>query len=720
MRILIGACGFSRNTPLAVLYGPTHLGGAGFIKWYTVQGEGQIINFLQHWRTTTEVGLMLRIALYWAQHFAGISQPLLTDHNTNLTYVPSRWIMSLRDFLISINSRLHIYRPLIYPIQRQHDRLIMDVVDSISTFNRDQIESINLCRLYLQISTISDMTNEEGTHLQPAAIHGPPTHFYSTPKWLYPVQNKPSHKVWVHWLRFLDIIAGPSRSLHQSLGEWLASSTHLAREWNELRHKTGQYHYVQQLVDKSKWLQFTRHQKTWQATCITTQLPFDDLFPCRQSMPLQISLSLYPNQTVRTYPATFHEFLEQQTPQVQHFLSVVNLQHDPFTIMNFLQNDDVNYLVTDGSSLPSRIAYGWVLALDDETILAEGQGPAAGNTTSYRAEAYGLHAGLHVLQLLCQYTNSSFAALTILCDNQGIITRAEARHQYDEPFPTSTTNAEWDQLEHAHQIAQQLRLEMSYQHVKGHQDDSDHELDLPAKLNVCADFLAGDFIHSHITSYPHVPVTEICQCHLQIDQHTVTSNYRLAIRDAASAPALRQHIITFCSPGTTQSLIDWNIFSTVNQRMKHLRVWATKFLYNALPTVTYDKTYTFDRPRCSTCPENVDTWLHQLTCPEQSRRQATTTHLLTVRQHLIDINTCPELQQTIMAGLRTFYLHQDPSFGRHLPLFASQEKIGWVHFVKGIWHKDWCLAQDQYLRKVHQYNVKSTGTLWAITDHLHA
>lgn len=67
-----------------------------------------------------------------------------------------------------------------------------------------------------------------------------------------------------------------------------------------------------------------------------------------------------------------------------------------------------------------------------------------------------------------------------------------------------------------------------------------------------------------------------------------------------------------------------------------------------------------------------------------------------------------------MAGLRTFLLNHDPAFGRHLPLFVQQEKIGWAQFLKGLWHKDWCLAQDQFLHEVHQYNVKSTGTLWAI------
>lgn len=193
MRVIIGACGFSRNTPLAVLYGPSHLGGAGFIPWFTLQGEGQLISFIQHWRTTTEVGQMLRIALWWAQHFAGISTLILNDHKTNLSYVPAKWFLSLRAFLRHINGSIQIYQPCIYQCQCYEDRLLMDVAHASQLFSPSQLEAINMCRLYMQVTTISDLTTEEGTHLQAGTYHGPPSSLYSTPKWLYPEQNKPNH-----------------------------------------------------------------------------------------------------------------------------------------------------------------------------------------------------------------------------------------------------------------------------------------------------------------------------------------------------------------------------------------------------------------------------------------------------------------------------------------------------------------------------------------------
>lgn len=172
--------------------------------------------------------------------------------------------------------------------------------------------------------------------------------------------------------------------------------------------------------------------------------------------------------------------------------------------------------------------------------------------------------------------------------------------------------------------------------MKGHQDDHESELPLEAQLNVRADALAGDYIHTHISPQPTVPVTDICPCHLQIGSTTITSHYRQAIQDAASAPQLRQYILTFCKSPAHSSMINWNLFSTTNQWISHLRVWSTKFLFNLLPAVKYDKTYTY------------------------------------------------------------------------------QEHLGWGNFIKGLWHKDWCLAQDTHLKETHQYNVRSTGTLWAL------
>lgn len=161
-------------------------------------------------------------------------------------------------------------------------------------------------------------------------------------------------------------------------------------------------------------------------------------------------------------------------------------------------------------------------------------------------------------------------------------------------------------------------------------------------------------------------------------------------------------------------MLDWAIFSAANKRLPQIRVWTTKFLYNLLPTVTYTKTYTYDRPRCDHCPSQVDTWLHHLACPEPSRRLITNQFLSNTKKYLAECNTCPNLQTIILTGFRTAFLQQPATFSTHLPLFNLQAQIGWMNFFKGLWHKEWCLAQNTYLKETSQYTVSSTGTLWAV------
>jgi hypothetical protein len=66
MGIILAKCSYNRHTAYAILYAPTAYAGGGFIHWYTLQREGQITNFLKHWRTGTMISTMLRIDLAWS------------------------------------------------------------------------------------------------------------------------------------------------------------------------------------------------------------------------------------------------------------------------------------------------------------------------------------------------------------------------------------------------------------------------------------------------------------------------------------------------------------------------------------------------------------------------------------------------------------------------------------------------------------------------------
>ena len=52
---IIRKCGYNSNTARDIIYAPTEFAGGGFLPWYLLQGEGQIQQFIKHWRTDTIV-----------------------------------------------------------------------------------------------------------------------------------------------------------------------------------------------------------------------------------------------------------------------------------------------------------------------------------------------------------------------------------------------------------------------------------------------------------------------------------------------------------------------------------------------------------------------------------------------------------------------------------------------------------------------------------------
>ena len=68
IRRLIAKCGYNRNTARALIYAPTYVDGGGFLPWYALQGEGQVLNFVKHWRPIQNVGCGWRFV--WRLHIS--------------------------------------------------------------------------------------------------------------------------------------------------------------------------------------------------------------------------------------------------------------------------------------------------------------------------------------------------------------------------------------------------------------------------------------------------------------------------------------------------------------------------------------------------------------------------------------------------------------------------------------------------------------------------
>ena len=230
MSIIIPRCGFNRHTKQAILYGPLELGGASFRPLYMQQGIGQTTLFLRHWRKNSVAGKLLQIALRWFQVQAGVSYPILQQVSSPLPQLESKWIASLRTFLHSIGASIWVDNPGIPKLQRMHDVVLMDVIQSSARFTDQEIRKLNYCRLYLKAVTLSDITTVSGTSLDSSKLTGEISLQSSTHLGPEIYQERPSPSTWLLWKRANRLWSNPTGVLYQSLGDWVDHSIHTQRQ----------------------------------------------------------------------------------------------------------------------------------------------------------------------------------------------------------------------------------------------------------------------------------------------------------------------------------------------------------------------------------------------------------------------------------------------------------------------------------------------------------
>jgi hypothetical protein len=110
---------------------------------------------------------MLLLTLDQLQHNSGLGSFLLEEPDVPAPHLEGFWIKQICTFLKQIDGSLQIADLTIQPLQHERDYYIMDAAVSLPDFSPAAICQINYCRLYLQILTISDMTNATGTRLAP-------------------------------------------------------------------------------------------------------------------------------------------------------------------------------------------------------------------------------------------------------------------------------------------------------------------------------------------------------------------------------------------------------------------------------------------------------------------------------------------------------------------------------------------------------------------------
>jgi hypothetical protein len=243
LRASLQKMGYPSNFPRAVVFGQKESGGVGIRAMWTERCIQHIMIAAGHLRKPGRLGDMILCNLRWQQRLAGVSFHIWEFPKIKLDSILEKgWTTTgVREALAATNCKIHFTTQdtekelLLPPLARTGDSYLMD--DMIGQFQGTLLYKINACRLWLQITRLSDIISADGCNFRIGVLTGTLTitrEHQSGSRW--PRQEYPPKKWWSMWSKAVRQIYardGDSKTtIRAPLGLWNATASHPALAWD--------------------------------------------------------------------------------------------------------------------------------------------------------------------------------------------------------------------------------------------------------------------------------------------------------------------------------------------------------------------------------------------------------------------------------------------------------------------------------------------------------
>ena len=161
-RASLAKMGFNQNFPKASVHSPKERGALSSMVDLTVeQGIRAVEGFLYHKYADNEVAKLMDISLRIAQLESGQEEHLLLHPEIQIPYLTKSWVTDMRNFMEKHNLQIETSNQWSPHTSCQNDEMIMTALIQKGVSKYKQYH-INACRVYLQVSTISDISTADG------------------------------------------------------------------------------------------------------------------------------------------------------------------------------------------------------------------------------------------------------------------------------------------------------------------------------------------------------------------------------------------------------------------------------------------------------------------------------------------------------------------------------------------------------------------------------
>ena len=158
LRVMLQRMHVHGNLPTSIRHGPMEFGGLGMYDLRTEAGIESLKYLRNAIYSDSEPGNLIRLNIQYSQLEAGIGEPLLLYPSIPVSYLTPTWILSVRQFLTNHNMSLRLTNEFTVPLRGSTDGYIMQE-QHLTRYSPSQQRDINLVRLYLQVTTLSDISD---------------------------------------------------------------------------------------------------------------------------------------------------------------------------------------------------------------------------------------------------------------------------------------------------------------------------------------------------------------------------------------------------------------------------------------------------------------------------------------------------------------------------------------------------------------------------------
>jgi hypothetical protein len=697
--------GFNKCTPSAITYANKSIGGIGLRHLWSEQGTQKLCYVLKTIRAHNTTGDMIKLRLQWAQKAAGTSEPILQNPNINIPHLEGeKWITTFREFLS--DSEITIVIPEFNKQLKQcyNDIVLMDKAATLK-LTKTEMEKINNCRLYLKVTTLSDITTATGKYIKQSAIEcREEAMIESNENW--PNQVEPGQESKRIWRNFLKVFTHvETLQLDKHLGHWYNNIPSI--------RTSSEYYYD---IDTA-----TAYRKTevwYKGKGVATRRGYGNiLWTTVLQMEDEIIRRLLPadngnnhnNQTLLTWrrkekliaiiaPKTWKEYVNTTTEWDRNIINSCNLKYISFLQLAITTQEI--YIISNASDDEGH-GYSWVGYINNKIILT-GRGKSWGNPiTNNRTELIGNLAWRTVILHIMKYSKCTFNCIiqpvTTSKKIQKLLGITNIIHRVQH-----TLVPDYDILSEITRLDEHLRkinVRIRTTNVLENQNATRHE-----KMIQTAKKMSEGVAESKTTAKPTDQHKPKCEAFITANGRIITGGEQEISRWIWTEYVAQDYYCKKFKLSINElHQIDWyNLMIARNKMMHNLQTFSTKFMIDWLYTGSRMELMGELVTTCIYCGLEEDND-HLLKC--KCGHEAHSALLARYEEFLNKKNTEINLKNTLLQHVE-LWLNDDISNTKRMETntkpVEEQTTIGWHNLVKGLWSKQWGEIQRQHEEEIYK------------------